>query len=459
MDKNDKLIYNHNCKKVVRKFMKTVVTKTERNATDMIQSALDKVFLAGGGTVEIAEGNYNIGAIRVRSNTTLYLKNGAYLKGTRDPEDYNILKKDTIEPLSEEDLKRVEWEFCPEVQIDHGWQCAPGSRWNHALIRLVDAHNVCIIGEEGSLIDGSNCYDALGEENYRGPHGISIFRSENVICKGYTIQNTGNWAHIGAHSKNLSFTNITALKGHDGIHCTGCDNVVISDCEFYTGDDCIAGFDNINFTVRNCILNTACSAFRFGCTNAIIENCTVYGPAKNNFRCALSLEDKISGTDAPEPTRKNMLSFFTYYADFTYKIREMPGNINIRNCTCKNVDRIVNLDYSGNNRWQCNKPLTSLSFENVMIENAKIPLFLHGGKEAPIDFSMKNVSVSFVDEVDNLIYARNCKKISLEEVTVSGVSGVAVKSFGNSGILVSEKVDGIIADTVSTDEKWNFTVI
>ena len=439
--------------------MKIIIKEQKGVATDIIQNALDEVFLSGGGIVEIEKGLYTIGAIRVRSNTTLYLKSGAVLKGTREPEDYNILGSDKIEPLCEKDLQRVEWELYTNKQTDNGCFSIPASRWNHALIRTVDAKNVCIIGEKGSMIDGSNCYDALGEEYFRGPHGISFFRSENIVCEGYTVQNTGNWAHICSHSKNLTFRNVTALKGHDGIHANGCDNVYIEDSEFYTGDDCIAGFDNNNVVVRNCVLNTACSAFRFGCTNGLIENCTIYGPAKNNFRCALSLEDKISGTDAPAPTRKNMLSMFTYYADYCYTIRQKPGNILIKNCTCKNVDRVVNFDYSGRNRWQCNRPLTSITFENLKISEVRIPLFLYGDKNEPIEFTMRDCSISYEEPIDAFAYVCNCKEIKLENVQLNGVKGKLVKSWGNFGKLTCENVSGAEIGVVGTNEEWNFQVI
>ena len=439
--------------------MKIVVKHQQENATKVIQNALDEVFLAGGGTVEIEEGLYTLGSIRVRSNTTLYLKSGAILKATREPEDYNILKDDKIEPLCEKDLQRIEWEFCPDTQVDNGCFSTPGSRWNHAFIRVFEAKNVCIIGEKGSVIDGSNCYDALGEENYRGPHGISLFRSENILCEGYTLQNTGNWAHIGTNSRNLTFRGITALKGHDGVHVNGCDNVYVENCEFYTGDDCIAGFDNNNVVVTGCVLNTACSAMRFGGTNVLIEKCKIFGPARHNFRFALSLEDKISGTDAPAPTRKNMLSIFTYYADYCYPIRNLPENIIIKDCVCENVDRVVNYDYSGHNRWQCNRPMGSVAFENTQISKARIPLFLYGTKEVPVKFEMKNCSISFEEPIDKLIYAGNCRGIELKDVTVDGVKGELVKSWGNVENVKCENVAGVKIATVEADEEWNFQVI
>jgi len=439
--------------------MKITLTPQNGLVTELIQRAIDDCFKNNGGTVELEAGLYTVGSIRIRSNVTLLLRSGAVIKGTRDPEDYMILQSDMLEPLSKQDLRRVEWEFCPDIQVDNGFSCCPGSRWNHALIRAVDAENVRIVGEDGSVIDGSNCYDALGEENYRGPHGISFMRCNNIVCEGYTVRDTGNWAHIAANCKNLVFRDITALAGHDGIHCSGCDNISIERCEFYTGDDCIAGFDNNNVCVKDCVLNTACSAFRFGGSNVLIEKCRIYGPAKYSFRGILSLEDKISGTDTPKVTRKNMLSIFTYYADFTYPIRELPGNIRLKDCTCENVDRVLNYDYSGHNRWQCNRPLESIGFENVTVSGARIPLFLYGDADVPVTFEANNCNVSFENDVDAFIYAANFKRITLNGLTVEGVSGDAVRSWGGSGKLELCDTDGIAPRISETDAPFDFAVI
>ena len=56
--------------------------------TEKIQRAIDECFLNGGGIVIIPCGEYLTGGIRLRSNVTLYLKSGAVLKASRNPDDY-----------------------------------------------------------------------------------------------------------------------------------------------------------------------------------------------------------------------------------------------------------------------------------------------------------------------------------------------------------------------------------
>ena len=274
--------------------MEVILSAAKENMTSAIQKAIDECFLSGGGTIVLEKGTYEIGGIRLRSNCTLYLKEGVNLKGVRDIGAYNILANDVVEPVGEEYKTDVLW-TPPHVRKTFDHMTKAGSRWNNALIRILDAHDVAIIAEKGAVIDGSDPYDELGEERYRGPHGIAYHHSKNIRFKGYIIRNTGNWAHIGYQSQNITYQNIVVQGGHDGIHNSSCDNYTIENCEFYTGDDCVAGFDNYNVVVRNCILNSACSGMRFGGADVLVENCHFYGPAQYVFRGAMSLADKIAG--------------------------------------------------------------------------------------------------------------------------------------------------------------------
>ena len=165
--------------------------------TEKIQSAIDACFIEGGGKVIIPEGEYLTGGIRLRSNITLYLKSGAILKGSRNPEDYFGYINDKIEPLSEGEITDAPYVHVSEVKgeteyvenrEEYRYKRTPGSRWNNAIIRTINAENVAIIGEEGSVIDGDNCYDEIGEEQYRGPHGMTMFKTKNIKGRGDNVQ-------------------------------------------------------------------------------------------------------------------------------------------------------------------------------------------------------------------------------------------------------------------------------
>lgn len=437
------------------------VSASSELQTKAFQDAFDKIFLMGGGRVTVPEGTYYIGGVRIRSNTTLYLCKGAKIIASRDPNDYFCLQNDTVEPLSEEYFTNVVWSSPRHPEsFDDAFLNTVGSSWNNAVFRAVFAENICIFGEEGSVIDGCNTYDPVGEERYRGPHGFNMFYCKNVHFEGYTVKNTGNWAHCMQRSENLSFKNITVEGGHDGVHNRKCRNVTVEDCKFYTGDDCVAGFANRNVTVRNCIMNTACSGLRMGGSDILIENCHFFGPAKYLFRGSLSLEEKISGALHSEIGRRNMLSMFTYFADKTLSIEETPENIVIRNCKVESSDRFIHYNFSGNETWQLGTPLKSLFIENVSAQNLRLPLTAYGSADLPLTLEISDVDISFAQDAEDVpfMHAANVKSLKLKNVNVSKSAKTPfIKSWGAVESTVFENVSSTGGEEIAvtlTDEKF-----
>ena len=160
--------------------MEVVLQSNSGNMTVMLQKAIDDCFLSGGGKIVLEKGLYETGALRLRSNCTLYMKEGAVLKGVREIEAYNILADDKLEPVDEKYKTDVLW-TPPHVRKTFDHMAKAASPWNNALIRIFNAHDVAIIAEKGAVIDGSDPYDELGEERYRGPHGIAYHHSKNIL--------------------------------------------------------------------------------------------------------------------------------------------------------------------------------------------------------------------------------------------------------------------------------------
>lgn len=419
--------------------------------TKAIQSAIDDCFRKGGGVVEIPAGTYRTGGIRIRSNVTLYLKSGATLLGSRDPEDYFEYLDDVIEPLTEEALTKFPrlsytevWSIMREQGNEHTYYQRyyqkPARRWNNALIRAIHAENIAIIGEPGSMIDGADCYDDLGEEGYRGPHGITMHDCKNILFKGYTMQNSSNWGHNIVRCTNVSCKNLTVLAGHDGVHFTQCHNVDVRDSEFHTGDDCIAGFANINFTVKNCKVNSSCNGFRIGGTNVFIKDCYIYGPGRFAHRYFLTEEEKRAGKQAIaseiKGARNNMVSAVTYYADFSFPIEERPSNIVIQDCVIENTDRFLHYNYSGNEVWQKQRPLGDITFRNIKAKNIKMPINAYGDANDPVTITLENIDISDSAEfsAEALIHACHFKRIVLENITLASVPcKMLLKRWSNEG--------------------------
>jgi len=381
--------------------------------TKPIQDAIDACFLAGGGRVVVPCGIYLTGGIRLRSNVELYLESGAYLKGSSNPYDYLAWMNDELEPVEIEqivpdDPKRIRSSLST-------------SRWSNGLIRAFDARNISVIGEKGSYIDGNNCFDPEGEEKYRGPHGMSIWRCENIHMEGYTFVHSGNWCHAFFASQNITVKNISVYGGHDGVDIRTCDNVLIEKCNFNTGDDVIAGFDNHDVVVRDCILNSACQAIRLGGNNILVENC-VSKERPFGFRKHLPEESKMnSGLTSPE-CRHDLMCGVTYYCDYRADLRRPAENITIRNCHFSQVMEVIRLEFDGLHRWCCNRSLRQIRLEDCTLCEIMRPGMLWGDEDEKVTCHFKNVKIICKEgyEDEPLFVAGNFDKIIFEDCTIEG---------------------------------------
>ncbi|MBR4866182.1 MAG: right-handed parallel beta-helix repeat-containing protein [Clostridia bacterium] len=376
--------------------------------TEAIQAAIDACYKAGGGRVVVPAGRFMTGDIRLHSGVMLYLQAGAILKGSPNPEDYMHYLSDTLEPL-------------PPYTGDPKMRSVdPYSRWNSGLIKAVGSEKIAIIGEPGSYIDGSNVFDDQGEEGYRGPHAINMHYCKDILFEGYTIMDSGNWAHNICVSQNITARNLKVLGGHDGFDVRTCDNILIEDCKFYCGDDCIAGFDNYNVHVRNCILDTACSALRFGGTKVLVEDCESFAPARYGHRWGMTVEEKQKNILPGPHCRHNMHTPFLYYCDFRADIRHTPGDILIRNCTFHNPDSFFCLDWG--HKWCCNRSLSDITFENCTATGLSAPIKIIADEAEPLTLTLKNCSLSPREGFESipLATAIHHKAINLTDVRTEG---------------------------------------
>lgn len=428
--------------------------------TDSIQSAIDFCFKNGGGEIQIPKGEFLTGGIRLRSNTTLHLLEGAKLIGSRDPEDYFVLQKDKIEPVPAyilTDEQRVNGRSPDGLHY--------GRRWLSSLIKVYKAKNVSIIGEKYSVIDGRDCYDELGEEGYRGPHCICVGESENLNFYGYTIINSANWAHCIWNTKNIVCEKVTVKAGHDGFDIFGCKNVKVEDCDLFSGDDSIAGYANQKVVINNCRISSSCSAFRFAGTNVKIKNCQVDGNSKYVHRYTLNKEEQITNnilSDEENPNhRYRMKSFYTYYADYRLIIKKKPSKILIENCTIVNPEKLFHFNYSGSECWSINRPLSNIKFKNINAKNLSLPIIAYGDKEELFKITFEDVSIELSDDYrdDCLIRSANLKKAAFNNFTVNNFKGTtAIRNYGkNTGkieMINSSFSDSEIATITETQEQF-----
>ena len=362
--------------------------------TAYIQKALDACRDAGGGQVNLGNGLWPIGSVRMYSNTTLHLSAETKLVASEDIRDYeNFHVPSTLGYLKSPFVVEA-WNL-PEHYI-----MAP--------IVAFDAENVAVIGEPGSVIDGSDCFDPAGEEKFRGPMGMVFSRCRGVTLKGYTYRNAANWAHQLDSCTNVHVENVTVLAGHDGINIHHCVGVTIENCDFRTGDDCVAGYNAENVVIRNCGFNTSCNSFRFGGKNLLVEDCRFWGPGEYPHR--------VSG-------RHNTIYAIEYYAIRYDDIRVDSENWIFRNCTFDSIDGFINYRYG--KLWMHDaRPLRDLTLENVTINNLSEPSVLIPAAGNPMTLTMKNAELTWRNGVpaEGMFITTPDIKFVLENVKIEGMN-------------------------------------
>ena len=345
--------------------------------TKEIQAVLD-LCKNGGGIVVVPKGRFYLAAVRMWSNTTLYLESGAELYGSDNCEDYEIFEVP------------ADMEMRSDMELITSYYGKTWDTYRRAIITAYDEENISIIGEPGSVIDGRNCYDPNGEENYRGPHVIFLSCCTNVLFEGYTAQHSGNFLHEANNCRNLQMRRVTCLGGSDGIHLHCTENALIEDCLFKTGDDCIAGINVKDLLVRRCILNTSCNLFRMGGVNVNIEDCYAYGPGYYPHRMTVV---KGKNDELPrEQGRHNTLWMVEYFSSENYLYP--ASDIHFKNCVLDNIKGAF-FYMADQNPLQCGTRWGTLTLDNVRFTDLKESTVPVAGANQQLTVVMKNVSWNF----------------------------------------------------------------
>lgn len=349
--------------------------------TREIQAVLD-LCKNGGGKVVVPCGRFYLSSVRMWSDTTLYLESGAELYGSDDCNDYELF------PIPDGMEMRSDMELIPQQYNYEPWET-----YRRAIITAYGEKNISIIGERESFIDGANCYDPDGEENYRGPHAIFLSCCENVHLEGYTVQHSGNFLHEANNCKNLVMRHVTCLGGSDGIHLHCTENALIEECVFKTGDDCIAGINIKNMTVRKCILNTSCSLFRMGGVGILVEDCYAHGPGFYPHRMTVvkGKNDELPRTEG----RHNTLSCIIYFASMYYPYG--PSDIHFKNCLLDGLKNVLNYRADNVQALQKGAYLENLTFENVRFLNLVKASVPQATAEHPLVVRLKNTTFDFAE--------------------------------------------------------------
>lgn len=273
------------------------------------QKAINKAIAAcskkGGGKVIVPAGTWNTGAIRLESGVNLVVERGATIQFVFEPELYPVVKTRwegldcwNISPcIYAYQAKDVA--ITGEGTIDGGgtnetwwkWCGAPKYGWTEGTIsqRNGSRANLLKMAEDGVDMDERR----FGPEDGLRPQLINFNLCDGILIENVTLLRSPFWVIHPLLSKNVIVRGVHINNdgpNGDGCDPESCDGVLIENCFFNTGDDCIAiksGRNNDgrlwdrpseNIIVRNCEMKNGHggvvigSEISGGCRNVFAEN-------------------------------------------------------------------------------------------------------------------------------------------------------------------------------------------
>ncbi|MEO9477985.1 MAG: glycoside hydrolase family 28 protein [Cyclobacteriaceae bacterium] len=245
-------------------------------ATDAIKTAIAEASENGGGTVYFPAGEYLTGPIYLKSNITLFLDAGAYVRFSDDFEDYLPFVQSRYEGLMTKSFSPFIYAFEEEniAIVGRGTLDGQGTEWWHQAERLggKGVKNYKYFDDyKKANQDTINQYSPyITKKGFLRPPFIQPMYCKNVRIEGVTIKNSPFWTVSPEFCENVTITGVTINNPHspntDGINPSSCKYVRISDCHISVGDDCItikSGKDESgrmmnaaaeDYTITNCTM-------------------------------------------------------------------------------------------------------------------------------------------------------------------------------------------------------------
>jgi polygalacturonase len=247
--------------------------------TRSIQSAIDECAAAGGGRVVVPPGVFVTGALRLASRVELHLESGAVLRGSGDLADY-LLDGQRVGMLFTRGAEDVSITGTGTIDGNDG----AFFEWDRAKTIPAEASQFTR-QKAGFRSVASGIGDGPVVPKDRPFQTVLFSRCRNVRLRDVTIAHAPFWTLHIADCDNVIVSGVSiddglAVPNADGIDLTCSRDVLISDCNIRSGDDCIVvggysrhydlpGFSGLrrpaeNVCVTNCNLQTRSCAIRIG---------------------------------------------------------------------------------------------------------------------------------------------------------------------------------------------------
>jgi polygalacturonase len=279
----------------------------QTDCREAIARAIDACHAAGGGRVLVAAGDWLVrGPLHLRSNVNFHVAAGATIRFSNDASDYlppvltrfegnELMNYSPLMYAFEQENIAITGEgtFDGQAGPAHWWpwkgRTGSGPNQNR------DSESLRQMGEEN--VPAAERVFAAG--HYLRPNFVQPYRCRNVLIEGVTLTNSPMWVINPVLCENVTIRRVTVVShgpNNDGCNPESCRDVLIENCTFDTGDDCIAiksgrnadgrriGVPSENIIVRGCTMKDGHggvvlgSEMSGGIRNVFVEECAMDSP-------------------------------------------------------------------------------------------------------------------------------------------------------------------------------------
>lgn len=263
--------------------------------TQAFQSAVDACAAKGGGVVCVPPGVFLCGSVELKSHVTLHLGEGCVLRGSENLEDYPPI------PFVHNELGAVRSLLWAMERTDlRITGCGSIDLVDRAFIDFDQCLTDSVIGS-GVAYNERQRQESTAKHLARPTQPLFFHRCERLRIDGVTIRNAPCWTITASVSRDIKISHVTIdnnlrTPNCDGIHCCSSRDVIITDCVFSCGDDCIAvtgitDWDAIseNIVIANCVMRSRSAAVRLGHQASKVRNVVVSNLVVNDTNRGLAI--------------------------------------------------------------------------------------------------------------------------------------------------------------------------
>lgn len=285
-----------------------------RLCTDAFKKAIEACHASGGGVVLVPADTFLTGAIHLLSNVNLHLMEGAVIKFSTNSEDYLPVVVTRSEGMELYNYSPLIYAYKQEniaitgkgvldgqASADNWWTWRGREQfgWKKGMPSGHDPESfprLFELSEKGVPLEERK----FGEGSYLRPSFVQPYLCKNILIEGVTIINPPMWMLHPVLSENITIRQVNLFsKGApngDGCDPECCKDVLIEECIFNTGDDCIAlksgrnrqgyeaGIPTENVIIRKCTMKdghggiTLGSELSGGIRNVFAYDCDMSSP-------------------------------------------------------------------------------------------------------------------------------------------------------------------------------------